>query len=61
MGAVELLRVVLAAVFPYDVSRGAVAIVDLQEVIVTVGAALQVEEREGDTHDLKTRRSKVIF
>lgn len=52
MGAVELRRVILATVFSDHVRRGTVPIMDLKEVIVAVGAALQVEERKGDPQNL---------
>lgn len=52
VGAEELLWVILAAVSSDHVSRGAVPVVDLKEVVVAVGAALQMKERKGDTHNL---------
>lgn len=55
VGAEELRRVILAAVFPEHVRRGAVPVVDLKEVEVAVGAGLQVKERKGDTQNLKER------
>lgn len=56
MGTEELLGVICAAVFPDLVSRSALPVVDLEEVEVAVGAALQMEEREGDAQDLKKRQ-----
>lgn len=41
-----------AAVFPDHVSRGALAIVDLQEIEVAAGAVLDVKEREGNPQNL---------
>lgn len=55
VGAEELLGVVLAAVLPDHISRGAVPVVDLQEVEVAVGAVFQVEEGEGDSQNLGKR------
>lgn len=46
-------RAALAAVFAQFVRRGAVSIMDLQEVIVAVGAALQLEEGKRNAENLK--------
>lgn len=56
MGAVELLRVIWAAVFSEHVSGDTVPVVNLKEVIVAVGAALQIKERKCNTQNLKERQ-----
>lgn len=53
MRAEQLGRAALAAVFAQFVRRGAVAVVDLEEVKVAVGAALQVEEGKRNAENLK--------
>ena len=59
VGAVEFLWVILATVFSNHVGRGAVPIMNLKEVKVAVGTALQVKEREGNTQDLKKRKHRI--
>lgn len=52
MGAEEFRWAILATVFSDHISRGTIAIMDLKEVIVAVGAALQMEEWKGNTQNL---------
>ena len=55
MGAQELLWVIFTTVFSNLVSGGAVPIMNLKEVVVAVGAALQVKVRKRNTKNLKER------
>lgn len=65
MRAEQLGRAALAAVFAQFVRRGAVAVVNLEEVKVAVGAALQVEEGKRNAENLKKKnreqRTRGIF
>lgn len=65
MRAEQLRRAALAAVFAQFVCRGAVAVVNLEEVKVAVGAALQVEEGKRNAENLKKKnreqRTRGIF
>lgn len=60
VGAVELQWVILATVFADHVSRGTFPIMNLKEVIVAIGAALQMKEGKGNAQNLKrgTQNSK---
>lgn len=49
VGTEELCRVILATVLSNYISRGAVSVMDLQEVVVAVAAALQVKKWECNT------------
>lgn len=55
MGAQELLWIIFTTVFSNLVSRGTVPIMNLKEVEVAVGAALQVKVRKRNTKNLKER------
>lgn len=63
--AEQLRRAALAAVFAQFGRRGAVAVVNLEEVKVAVGAALQVEEGKRNAENLKKKnreqRTRGIF
>lgn len=64
MRAEQLGRAALAAVFAQFVRRGALAVVNLEEVKVAVGAALQVEEGKRNAENLKEngeQRTRGIF
>lgn len=61
MGAVKLLGVILATVCSNYVGTGSVPIMNLKEVKVAVGAALQIEERKGDTKNLMKRKTEFKF
>lgn len=58
MRAEQLCRAALAAVFAQFVRRGAVTVMDLEKVIVAVGAALQVEEGKRNAENLKIEEGK---
>lgn len=58
MGAVKLLGVILATVCSNYEGAGSVPIMNLKEVKVAVGAALQIKERKGNTKNLKTRKTE---
>ena len=49
----------MATVFSNHVGRGAVPIMNLKEVKVAVGAALQVKERKSNVQDLKKRKHRI--